>query len=245
MPGKIFINYRRADDPGFTHALYQRLEAEFGGGNLFMDVEGHIKPGDEFAVVINIQIAAADVILAVIGSRWIDLIAARAGAKGDYVVLEIQAALKQGKRVIPVLVGGATPPRADQLPKSIRSLARRHAVAIRPDRFKADCQGLVDTLRAQLSEAEDERSAAKVQHRESGSEQTARIVSPGKRPETRQFEKSESGMGGGAKIVHGVPDNRFKPDAGRIDWFKDIDIGPELIIVPAEPPFAIARYAHD
>jgi hypothetical protein len=24
MPGKIFINYRRGDDPGYTQALYQR-----------------------------------------------------------------------------------------------------------------------------------------------------------------------------------------------------------------------------
>jgi hypothetical protein len=26
MAGKIFINYRQGDDPGFTQALYQRLE---------------------------------------------------------------------------------------------------------------------------------------------------------------------------------------------------------------------------
>ena len=29
MSGKIFINYRRGDDAGFTQALYQRLETEF------------------------------------------------------------------------------------------------------------------------------------------------------------------------------------------------------------------------
>ncbi len=29
MAGKIFINYRRGDDPGFTQALYMRLEDEF------------------------------------------------------------------------------------------------------------------------------------------------------------------------------------------------------------------------
>jgi hypothetical protein len=46
--GKIFISYRRDDDPGFAHALYLRLEQEFGGESLFMDVEGHIEPGDDF-----------------------------------------------------------------------------------------------------------------------------------------------------------------------------------------------------
>ncbi len=29
MTGNIFINYRRGDDPGFTQALYSRLEQAF------------------------------------------------------------------------------------------------------------------------------------------------------------------------------------------------------------------------
>src|SRR5262245_2225251 len=64
MTGKIFINYRRGDDPGYTQALYERLEVEFTSANLFMDVEGHIKPGDDFVLVLNEQVAAADVLLA-------------------------------------------------------------------------------------------------------------------------------------------------------------------------------------
>jgi hypothetical protein len=46
--GEIATNYRRGDDPGFTTALYQNLELEFGADQLFKDVEGHIKPGDDF-----------------------------------------------------------------------------------------------------------------------------------------------------------------------------------------------------
>jgi hypothetical protein len=37
MTGKIFINYRRGDDAGFTHALYLHLEGEYASGDLFMD----------------------------------------------------------------------------------------------------------------------------------------------------------------------------------------------------------------
>jgi hypothetical protein len=92
MAGKIFINYRRGDDPGFTQALYQRLEDEFAGGDLFMDVEGHIKPGDDFVEVLRRQVAASDVLLAVIGPRWMELMAARAGDKDDFVAIEIAAA---------------------------------------------------------------------------------------------------------------------------------------------------------
>lgn len=157
--GKIFVNYRRGDDPGFTHALYHFLEAEFAADHLFMDVEGHIRAGDDFVEVLNNQVAAADVLLAVIGPRWAELMAKRGDDPDDFVVVEIKAALEQGKRVIPVLVGGAGMPRPEALPEGIRALARRNAVGLRPDRFKADCLGLISALKQQLTEADRERAA--------------------------------------------------------------------------------------
>jgi hypothetical protein len=159
MAGKIFINYRRGDDAGFTQALYLRLEGEFTSSELFMDVEGHIRPGDNFVDVISAQVAASDVFLVVIGPRWSDLLAARIGEANDYVVIEIKAALDQGKRVIPVLVGGASMPRSESVPESLRVLALRQAVGLRPERFKADCQGLITALKENLAAAEQERAA--------------------------------------------------------------------------------------
>jgi hypothetical protein len=85
MAGKIFINYRRDDDAGFTQALYLRLASEFAADDLFMDREGHIKPGDPFVEVLNAQVAACDVLLAVIGPRWAELLAARQGDPEDFV----------------------------------------------------------------------------------------------------------------------------------------------------------------
>ena len=84
MAGKIFVNYRRDADWGVTQALYQRLEDEFASGDLFMDVEGHIKPGDDFVEVLNAKVAAADVLLVVIGPRWAELLAARQGDRGRF-----------------------------------------------------------------------------------------------------------------------------------------------------------------
>jgi hypothetical protein len=159
MAGKIFINYRRGDDPGFTHALYQRLEVEFPAGSLFMDVEGHIKPGDDFVEVLNSQVAGADVVLTIIGPRWAELMTARAGDPDDFVATEIKAALDQGKRVIPVMVGGATMPLANTVPESIRQLTRRNAVGLRSERFRTDCQVLVTALKEHLAAAEKERAA--------------------------------------------------------------------------------------
>lgn len=158
VAGKIFINYRRGDDAGFTQALYQRLEDEFGADNIFMDVEGHIKPGDDFVHVLDAQVAAADILLAIIGPRWMDLMAKRAGDPDDFVAIEIGSALEKEKRVIPVLVGGALMPRADALPENIRNMTRRNAVGLRPERFKADTQGLVTALKEQLAAAEREKA---------------------------------------------------------------------------------------
>jgi molybdopterin biosynthesis enzyme MoaB len=94
-------------------------------------VEGHIKPGDDFVAVLNAQVEATDVVLAVIGPRWSELLAARANDPDDFVAIEIRAAIENNKRVIPVLVGGAGMPRADALPEAIRPLARRNAVGLR------------------------------------------------------------------------------------------------------------------
>ena len=61
--------------------------------------------------------------------------------------------------MIPVLVGKAGFPRADILPEAISALARKNAVALRHDRFKADCQGLSGALKEALETAHAERLA--------------------------------------------------------------------------------------
>lgn len=153
MAGKIFLNYRRNDDPGFTMALYQRLEREFGQSRLFMDVEGAIAPGDTFADILREQVSRADIVLVMIGPRWLDLLAARSGDAKDFVLIEIEAALDQGKRVVPVLVGGARLPTESALPPQLRPLAARNAVELRPTRFRADCDALTASLRLLIGDA--------------------------------------------------------------------------------------------
>jgi hypothetical protein len=144
-----------------------------------MDVEGYTKPGDDFFEVINAQIASCDVVLAVIGPRWAELLTARVGNPGDFVVIEIKAAFDQGKRVIPVLVGGASMPRADSMPDTIRPLARRNAVDLRPESFKVDCRRLVAALKESLTAAEQER-AARTQAKEFARRSTRIFEAPDK-----------------------------------------------------------------
>src|SRR5262249_32311859 len=85
---------------------------------------GRIKPGDDFVEVLNTQVDPCDVMLVIIGPRWIKLLANRAGDITDFVAIEIRAAFAMGKRVIPVLVGGASMPALMSYPRPCtRSLA--------------------------------------------------------------------------------------------------------------------------
>jgi hypothetical protein len=61
--------------------------------------------------------------------------------------------------VIPVLVGQAQMPRADQLPEGMKPLATRNAVRLTHERFRSDAQGLVTALQRVLKGAEDARAA--------------------------------------------------------------------------------------
>jgi TIR domain len=157
MRGKIFISYRRGDDPGYTQALFQLLRKDFTPEQLFMDVEGYINVGDDFVAIINEHVRNCDILLAIIGPHWInaqnDEGKRRLTDPKDFVRVAIASALKQGKQVIPVLVNEASMPRAKDLPKPLRPLAKRNAVRLTHERFLADCQGLVDDVRGALAAA--------------------------------------------------------------------------------------------
>src|SRR5204863_9312615 len=73
---------------------------------------------------------------------------------------EIESGLKLGKRVIPVLISNAQMPRPEELPDSLKPLARRNAVRLTHERFRADAQGLIKVLETALDEATATRRAA-------------------------------------------------------------------------------------
>lgn len=157
MPGRIFINYRRDDDPGSTGRLFDRLEAHFEPEQLFLDVDS-IAPGLDFVRVLDAKVSECDVFLAVIGRDWLRA-ADESGARrldrpDDFVRIEIESALRRGVRVIPVLINRAEMPAEDQLPDSLKPFARRNAVRLNHDRFKTDCEGLIKAVERALQLAE-------------------------------------------------------------------------------------------
>jgi hypothetical protein len=131
----IFLSYRREDAGGHAGRLYDKLANRFGAEMVFRDIDT-LRPGANFVEHIESSVAAADVVLAMIGRDWVAATDAdgrpRLEDANDYVRLELEAALRRDILVIPVLVRNATMPRAADLPGELVPLAQRNAFEL-PD----------------------------------------------------------------------------------------------------------------
>ena len=150
---KIFISYRRSDSADVMGRIVDRLELDFGEEKIFKDVDD-IEAGVDFRQSIANAVQACDVVLAIIGDKWLEVRDGESGQRridkpNDFVRVELETALKRDIRVIPVLVRGTVMPSADQLPESLKALAFRNAIKVRPDPdFSTD----IDRLSAALQD---------------------------------------------------------------------------------------------
>jgi hypothetical protein len=127
---RILISYRRADSPAHAARLYDWLRDRYGEGQVFMDV-ATMEHGQHFVDAIERVIRSSDLMLVVIGRRWLT----EADSNGrrrlddpeDYVRIEIEAALTNNIRVVPILVDGASMPMSEDLPGSLAMLNSRQA----------------------------------------------------------------------------------------------------------------------
>jgi C-terminal processing protease CtpA/Prc len=148
--GKIFISYRRDDAPGDARGIRDTLVRAFGKSNVFMDVD-NLLAGQRFDKELEKALSQCDVLIAIIGPHWMQLLSARAqSTDGDYVRDEIAAALKRGIVVIPVRVGqeGKLPslPRREELPEDIRDLFLHQKHDVTNERFHRDVADLAAAL---------------------------------------------------------------------------------------------------
>ena len=191
--GRVFISYRREETAYPAGWLYDRLANHYGGGQVFKDVDS-IELGADFVQVITRAVGSCDVLLAMIGEQWLTVTdehgQRRLDDPDDFVRLEIEAALTRGVRVIPILVNGATMPRAEELPHSLVPLRRRQALELSPSRFEYDTGRLLkvlDTTLAEVRTAHDD----------------AAIPTP-PAPQARK-DTAESRAPAAVETVHGVP----------------------------------------
>jgi hypothetical protein len=212
MSNKVFISYRRDDSAGHAGRVHDRLERELGRDLLFMDVDAL---GVDFVEVLGAEVAKCDVLLAIIGPNWLNARDEegnrRLESEHDFVRIEIAAALKRNIPVIPILLEGTHGPKAGQLPDDLKSLVRRSGLDVRHASFHSDMDKLVRGLRGTPAPQPAPPSA-----------------------KSREDQmRAEGRIKLDANICHGAPDGWFKPGAGKLEWFKDHELGPEMVVVPA------------
>ncbi len=154
MP-RIFISYRRDDSAFAAQAVYDKLKELLGEESLTFDVNFSL--GMDFAKRIGESVCRCDVLLTVIGDRWLDMRYVDGPMQGqrrlddpnDWVRLEIASALKRDILVIPVLVGKVSMPDISPgLPPDLADLTKKVAISVRsgPD-LPNDLQLLVRGLK--------------------------------------------------------------------------------------------------
>jgi biotin carboxyl carrier protein len=150
MARKIFISYRRDDSRYQARLIYAAFTQVIPPDHVFMDIAS-IPLGADFRKVLKGWVEQCDILLALIGSGWIDAVDPKTGQKrltnpADFVRIEIGAALARDIPVVPVLLDGAPMPDAEALPDELKELIFRHAEFVEYRRFDDDVARLIKKL---------------------------------------------------------------------------------------------------
>jgi hypothetical protein len=128
---KVFVNFRNGDGQQAAAHLYDALVDRYEPHQIFRSSET-IPPGSDYAKALSTAPADSEVMLSLIGSRWLEIEDTRGRPRladpDDWVRREIRVALDAGRRVIPVLLDEARPLQEHQLPDDIALLARNQYV---------------------------------------------------------------------------------------------------------------------
>jgi len=165
IPTKIFINYRRDDDPHAAGRIYEMLTQYFHPQEIFMDVD-KLELGEDFPTILEKAIDECAIMLTVIGRNWLSARDQSGGRRldnqHDFVRREIALALAKDKCVIPVLIEQTPMPLEQDLPEGIRALARRNARRILHDGFRNGADALAKDLRRLTHPDDQERQIARL-----------------------------------------------------------------------------------
>jgi hypothetical protein len=159
MPG-LFISYRRDDAAADAGRLFDRLKL-CCRTDVYLDIT--TKPGHNFREVLAAKLEACDVVLVLIGPRWLTAQDPKTGLRrlddpADFVRFEIATALQKGKTIIPVLLPGGKVPRKEELPEDIQELIWCEAADIRYEHWHDDVNTLISQLPRSLGCAQERRA---------------------------------------------------------------------------------------
>src|SRR5262249_4315246 len=114
----IFLNYRRSDAEAWAGRLHEALHERLPGTTIFRDID-NVPPGVKFSDHIAKAVDGCDVFITLIGPSWLNSVDANGNRRlddpHDFVRIELDAALRLGKTIVPTLVGGAVMPLRETL----------------------------------------------------------------------------------------------------------------------------------
>jgi len=146
----IFIGYRRRDSQGFAGRITDDLIDCFGVNQVFRDDD--IPEGSDFTVVLEKALSTCSVLIAVVGPNWLGRVdgLSRLHQPNDWVRQELEAALKRGIWVQPILVGNASMPSSKDVPDSLVSFTKIQAVKMSDRSWERDLDRLVKLLNRRI-----------------------------------------------------------------------------------------------
>jgi hypothetical protein len=144
----VFISYRRSDSAGWSAKLSNHLRLRFGDDIVFRDVDS-LRPGVRWRRELDTALHGAVIVLVLIGPSWFKAPQRRRLANPkDVLRQEIATALRSPRRkVVPVLLGGASLPDPDALPRPLRMLTAWETCSLRERQWRRDVENLVERLR--------------------------------------------------------------------------------------------------
>jgi hypothetical protein len=143
--GRIFVSYRRADDPFGAGLVAAVLRDRFGEQGVFLDtwvLNGRRDP----RVGLEEGLDGSAMVLVLVGRRWEELEARRrADGKHDWVAWEVREAAQRKVPVVPLFLR-RTGPVTDSVPAALRDLLPQQGLCIRQETLGRDADALVTRL---------------------------------------------------------------------------------------------------
>jgi formylglycine-generating enzyme required for sulfatase activity len=236
--GEIFISYKSERRRAAEH-LAETLRRH--GYTVWFDYQ--LVKGRDFARQIDARIRAAKALIVLwctmsVRSEWVGEEVDLAKQLGILIPTKIEDCdLPVGDRRKDYidLIHWDGSPRSHQLDKLLLTVAAKVGRDPQPN-FRAlqEYEALWrrfggPSLRAFALEAPLEASVGA----RSLADNPATVSTPPQAPSVARAPSAEGRVKVDARIVHGAPDGLFKPGAGKTEWFKDHEHGPEMVVVPA------------
>jgi hypothetical protein len=127
MPSLV-ISYRKQDAGTLVDQLRTSLASSLSSSQVYMGVDSLAEPGDDILEAIEQGIKSCQLLLVAIGPMWLSDRWVDNPQDLDRRALEI--AIREKKRIIPVLLNNAPLPAPEALPESISALVRRTPLSV-------------------------------------------------------------------------------------------------------------------